>query len=165
MKAQKPLLILVFLIFLFPELYSQSLLRQNINCFGSSNQIDGGIVSETVGQAYFTNGFTDADIYLNPGFQQRMTAFIREGEIWVDMQIQLYPNPVSEELHLVSSEAIEDARIEILDINGKVIFQSEQDICLDMIIHLGHFADGLYNLRITDEEMRKFYNSRIIIIK
>jgi len=160
----KPALVLLFLSFL-TELSSQSVSRQSINCLGQSTHIDGGIVSETVGQPYSTQVFRDLNIFLNPGFQQKMIAFIREGEIRDNLQIQLYPNPVSEELHLVTSSAFPGAKIEIIDINGNVVFLSEQDILPDNIIHLGHLTSGIYTIRVWEEKTGKSYNARIIVIK
>lgn len=165
MKTLKYFLIPVFLCSCFIELSSQSVIRQSISCFGKSNKIEGGLISETVGQVYFTNTFKDKDTWLNPGFQQRMTSFLRKEDLRDELQLQLYPNPVVRELNIVSNEEIKNARIEIIDITGKVIFLSEQDLLSHAVLDMEHYTDGVYHIRIWDKTMRKSYHSRIFIIK
>lgn len=165
MKALKPFVLLLLVCLPLAQLSSQTILRQSISCLGSSSQIHGGIISETVGQAYFTRAHFDSEIQLTPGFQQRLFAFIPETSSPDGMQVLLYPNPVSEELHLLPEDAIEDARIEIIDINGKVICQLEKDLSTEISIDLGHLAGGIYQIRIMDLQQKKVFNSRIIINK
>ena len=165
MKTAKYLLLIIFTGLFSADLYSQSIIRQSINSFGKSNQTEGGLICETVGQAYFTMVSMESDILLHPGFQQKMTSFLKGGEAWGDLQINLFPNPVSEELYLNTNEAIENAKIEIFDIQGKVVLLVEHDKLSEMIFHLGEFSDGLYTIKITDIKRRKSFNSRIIILK
>jgi hypothetical protein len=68
----------------------------------------------------------------------------------------LYPNPVSNELHLKGHELI--LKAEIFDINGKLIF-THSEPTNQQTINTSMFSKGLYMLKITTEkgfEIHKF---------
>jgi PKD repeat protein len=63
--------------------------------------------------------------------------------------IQIYPNPAQELLHINCNNLTENAQIEIMDINGKILMQTTGMAGQLNTMGIAHLASGLYHVRIV----------------
>ncbi len=63
--------------------------------------------------------------------------------------IQIYPNPAQELLHINCNNLTENAQIEIMDINGKILMQTTGIAGQLNTMGIAHLASGLYHVRIV----------------
>lgn len=65
-------------------------------------------------------------------------------------KISVYPNPASTEAHVMFGAPVADARVEIVDMNGRVLYAREgiQGPACDLAF--GGMDAGLYHIRVTD---------------
>jgi len=91
-------------------------------------------------------------------YYQEFVPRFRNGEILVstedkkhpllsDLQVQIYPNPASEWIHIRTEEGMEVASIFLMDPGGRVLQIQEGNIRNGMDV--SHISDGLYFLSIT----------------
>jgi hypothetical protein len=69
----------------------------------------------------------------------------------LDISFQLFPNPVTTELHLYSDVPLE---VELLDMNGRKIFSERSSD--DHSIQMADYPEGIYFLKISDGEKLAF---------
>jgi hypothetical protein len=68
----------------------------------------------------------------------------------------LYPNPVKDILHLASGENEKIHSIKIVDLNGRLLYQSRLHGVGQTELNLGTLPSGLYRLLVeTDSGLRK----------
>ncbi len=75
--------------------------------------------------------------------------------------IQVYPNPAKELLHLRSNKNLY-AQISILDLSGKIILSQLQNT--SEAISIAHLAPGIYFVRIENQDQNIFVNKKIVVI-
>jgi len=64
--------------------------------------------------------------------------------------VQIYPNPVDSELKIQTTDGLTIFHATLSDLNGRIVL-SQQIIGFD-IIHTGHLSNGLYILKLENEE-------------
>nr|AIA91524.1 CAZy families PL1 protein [uncultured Flavobacteriaceae bacterium] len=62
--------------------------------------------------------------------------------------IQLYPNPVTENIHIKSKEEIQ--KVEIYSTSGNLVFS--QNMNNKSIVNVEHLTNGIYLIKITDQK-------------
>jgi len=72
----------------------------------------------------------------------------------------IYPNPASELLN-VEFQNVEDWLISLTDVNGKVVYTSNNDKETIITVNVSSFSAGVYLLQLTSE--KSFVNKKIII--
>ena len=80
-----------------------------------------------------------------------------------DVQIHIFPNPFSEEIHITYSGDIhQNALLEIVDIMGKVVYEQQLELSseLKQTIFLKYLLSGIYWIRINGPSIN--FNSKII---
>ena len=80
-----------------------------------------------------------------------------------DVQIRIFPNPFSEEIHITYSGNIhQNALLEIFDIMGKVVFEQQLELSSEFkqTIFSKSLLDGIYWIRIIGPSIN--FNSKII---
>ncbi len=80
-----------------------------------------------------------------------------------DVQIHIFPNPFSEEIHITYSGIIhQNAHLEIVDIMGKVVYEQQLELSseLKQTISLKSLLNGVYWIRIKSPFIN--FNSKII---
>lgn len=165
MGTIKPFLAALLLVVIASESYSQSIARQSINSFGTSTFTDGYRISETVGQAYITKTGGIGSLVFHPGFQQQMVAGKKVVITSEEMHIEFFPNPASSLLRILPSRVIERALITVVDMNGKVISESEHAMLGETSFDVSAWPSGLYSIRVTHAQTLKGSSARILIIK
>jgi len=69
-------------------------------------------------------------------------------------EILIYPNPVSRKLNITFSSKQNIDRIQLLDLNGKLVYESAGGVSADgkHQIDVSPLSNGVYFLRIQDQE-------------
>lgn len=80
------------------------------------------------------------------------TVGINENEVLNEFGV--FPNPASEILNVFAKTPIE--KIEIIDLQGSIIFNKINDKTLDVSINIGEFSSGMYFIRINNAGTRKW---------
>ena len=73
--------------------------------------------------------------------------------------ISLYPNPASNQLYLQSNEAISNAKVKIIDIAGKVVYNNI-NYNIEQPINIENLSQGFYIFQITNND--KSYTKKFI---
>lgn len=166
MGTIRPLIATLLLVSVVTASYSQRIVRQSINSLGESVLSDGYRISATAGQAYITQSEKSGPLVFHPGFQQQMITGKKEviinGE---ELNIRLFPNPASTEFQIIPSQVIGEALISILDMNGKVIYETIHNQLRETSIIVSDWTAGLYAIRIADQQAHKTFSARILIIR
>lgn len=166
MGTIKPLFAALLLVFTVSESYTQSIARQSINSFGRSAVTDGYRISETVGQPYITQAQGNGPLVFHPGFQQQMIAGKKEVTMLGDeLGIEFFPNPASSILRILPSRVIEKALITVVDMNGKVISETEHARLRETSFDVSSWPSGLYSIRVAHAATLEATSARILIIK
>lgn len=71
-----------------------------------------------------------------------------------DIDISIYPNPVKSKLQL-TYDSQQKNQLQILDITGKVVFEKYYTTAIAESIELSDFANGVYTLKITNDQQVK----------
>jgi hypothetical protein len=67
-----------------------------------------------------------------------------------NIQIALYPNPAADQINVIADDMETIARVEIIDNNGKVVYDREKEHTgIESKISLKHFDAGNYVVRLT----------------
>jgi hypothetical protein len=142
----------------------QTLQRQGISSYGSSNLIDGVRIQQTVGQPYATGGNAVNDITLRQGFQQFSNFRMEVTKLPEKLIFNVYPNPVVHSAVLETKDFIENAFIQVTDMNGKTMLQEYVTELRKYEIRCDGWPLGIYFIKITDKN-KSVYSSRIIKTK
>lgn len=98
--------------------------------------------------------FKDGDvyiIYINPDTGSVLPALnipVTTDENW---EIEIYPNPAADHLNIDYGNHV-ITTLQIFDITGKAIYQNLKNLGSVSTIRVGEFANGIYILRIQNEE-------------
>ena len=157
------LLSVLFIVLNSNQLNAQSVKRQSINSLGSSGKIGSISIHQSVGQSYSTKGSYDSKTGIRPGFQQPESFFLESVEN-EKMRLDVYPNPAAYSLTISNDELIKDASLVIIDLNGKVITNTNFSEFKSHTINCSDWANGSYFITLKSNEV-EFYTSTLIISK
>ncbi len=111
-------------------------------------------ISWTLGETV-TETFSNSSIILTQGFHQPLTEAVSNG-LWnsasLDMDIDVYPNPSKNKLHIYMSRLEFDSyTLELYDMNGqKYLTKNVSE--KNYILNMESFAAGSYLIRIVTPE-------------
>ena len=77
-----------------------------------------------------------------------------------EKQLDIFPNPVTDILHLRSEKDLIGAEISIMDFHGKVLLQKD---ITSLEIDLSSFEKGIYFLEINDTEGGKLWIKKLVV--
>jgi hypothetical protein len=156
--------------------------RINRNGFFSTGQTFGGIGSESVfslrrdeDRLFHMCGMTTSYGAIFSGmyyvrFDSTFTSTLTPSLISVDVDnidedqtLNVYPNPVREIVHVdVEGMALDNATIEIIDMNGQVVYQAmAENTTSELQINVAHLSSGVYVLTLRTDQFQS--QSRLII--
>ncbi|MFT5183494.1 MAG: serine protease [Flavobacteriales bacterium] len=75
----------------------------------------------------------------------------------------IFPNPASDQLTIKWSESTKLKSAAILDLRGKVIFNKDQPYGQMSVLDLSNFADGVYFIRLVDEN--DFVTTKQVVVQ
>lgn len=75
--------------------------------------------------------------------------------------LSAYPNPARDVLHVSFPDPLQQAELQLIDMNGKVVFQVNNVSGLGFDCQVGKIENGLYQLHVSDS--KALYNGKILI--
>ncbi len=70
--------------------------------------------------------------------------------------IKLYPNPSSDEINLEFKQNISKLKIEVIDVRGRLMFETTSEDTYLEKINISTFPQGVYFIRIHSESVEDF---------
>jgi hypothetical protein len=86
---------------------------------------------------------------------------VSTNEITKEQHVKIYPNPAKDIVTVYFDGFLDEAEIKILDINGRVIFQTKNFINKEISIPTNQFSKGIYIVKIQDSSNQ--ISSKLVI--
>lgn len=103
------------------------------------------------GSARVTEGFYQTNI--------KVSAFV-ESDLLVNNNFKVYPNPISDNLHINYNQNTNDNWLLMLfDIRGRLIFK--HDFTNKTVINVQDISKGVYVLKISDQKNKDYINYKV----
>lgn len=161
----KSFLLLISVLLFAKHLKAQDISKQVIGTSGETLTSTSYVLAFTVGESIV--GEIQNNVTLSQGF---WSVLQDEGTLGIDSEdeimehIKIYPNPVRDYLNInVNNTLNSDVRINLYDLNGKLIVEKEINASMDSRLDMTKLSHGLYFLTIKTLNNR--YNNTIKIIK
>jgi hypothetical protein len=145
------LLLLVFL-FSFSTLYSQELHHQMLSAQGTSKELPNGVyVSQTIGQQSVIGNYTKDGKTYGQGYQQSVWSKYISTNSNNAITTVTYPNPFISTINFKFSQPIKERiKMELFDVRGRLIFQTEQMPTDNLLaVALPNLASSNYLVKLT----------------
>lgn len=136
---------------------AQSVRRQCISSYGGGVSSENIGIYQTGGQSYSTSSSSANGFTILPGFQQPVSFKIENiiSENLSRLNLTVFPNPAVYSLSIKSSEVIENARIQVLDIQGKVMLSNTVSQLQNYKIDCETWVNGTYFINVSDGNQNK----------
>ncbi len=173
MKTKRYLFLLAFLFLLSNMAKAQTISRQSIGSYGAGGTINGRDFSQTIGQPYSTVVYNDADILINPGFQQSSYfGILKNAQNDLEDKkslnedyhnLKIYPNPAHDKIHIVTE--FERGFLQVVNMQGKRILRKKISSVSSASINCSDWISGPYIILLFDESTDTHYTTKILISK
>ena len=140
---------------------AQSIQRQSISSIGSYNLTGGVLIQQTIGQPYATGGYYANDLVLRPGFQQFSNLEMGLIKPPAKLTLNVYPNPVVQSVTIESRETIDNALIQVTDLNGRITMKENVADLRKHVINCNEWPNGIYFITLYDKN-KNIFSSKII---
>lgn len=140
----------------------QAVIRQSINAYGGSSQINNILIEQSAGQPHQTETIEDAEVKVRPGFIQSRTFNVEVDEESNSLEGKVYPNPARENFKLELDESVEDASILISDATGVIVEKIEAKDFREQLFDSSSWEAGTYFISLITTE-GKVFKSKLII--
>lgn len=159
------LTLLAFLFLIVQQSKTQGLKRQCIGSYGSGGISGLTYFGQTIGQPFFTSAYSENNIGLTPGFQQPIAYRMKTTEkLSINARPGIFPNPAAGIFALEISEVIKNAIVQVIDVNGKLIWKEKVPELRIYQINCSQWADGIYFVSVNNGKEYN-YMSKVIISK
>ena len=148
-------------IFFTVQTRSQTLQRQSVASGGTFMQTEGATIQQTVGQSYSTIPYYGTGITYRPGFQQPV---FRIELIQSNITLNVFPNPATRLVTILSTELLKDALVQVADMNGKLLIHEQMSELKTYSFNCETWANGFYMIAVSDSKKRQ-YSSKLVILK
>ena len=140
---------------------SQTISKQVIGSTGQTSSASNTIISYTVGEVVVGPMLSDDTlVQLGNGYYPSLDLSVLSTETEeINMQIKVFPNPVSEFLY-ISHPTEEIFTVQIIDINGKLVLDKKHN--KNAPIPMQSFELGTYFIKVTSEQNNKTNTYKII---
>jgi hypothetical protein len=153
MKSFKINLFIILIILSFSTTYSQ----KSIVVTGGKATGSGGTATFSVGQISYKSPYGNI---VSDGVQQpyEIATLGKSNFDTILLEMNVFPNPTSDELRLKIGENKAILSYLLFDINGKSLSNSMQIVDKETIINMKNFDSGIYFLKIlsTNEALKTF---------
>lgn len=162
----------LFLLFCFCCIFQQQVLSQSpplarstTSASGSSDIVVNGdntyVIQQSVGQPSAI-GTYNSKYTVRQGFiQPNVMAIIKDVNVPINLQINLYPNPFDEQISLVFNEEIKgEIKITVYNILGAQMFSQGYEANQQIDVLLGWLSSGEYILKVNANQ--KQFISKIL---
>lgn len=127
------------------------------NSCGSSATGAGGSASYTIGQIFYTN-LSSSSGSVSQGVQQAFSISTETSiESTESIKLNIYPNPTTDKLVLNINEYSNNSRVELYDLNGKLLF-NDNISSNEFFIDMNRYETSTYYLKVIDDskELKTF---------
>ena len=145
-------LLLLSLLLCFSSLYSQDLHHQMLSSQGDSKQLSNGMyVSQTIGQQSVIGNYTREGKTYGQGYQQSVWSKYIQSTVNNPITTVVYPNPFVSTINFQFSQPIKERiKMELFDVRGRLIFQTEQLPTDNLLtVELPNLASSNYLVKLT----------------
>ncbi len=100
------------------------------------------------------NGSSNGDSIIKSTYtvQEKVAIGINKDEL-AKIGINVFPNPVYNHIYIKNENNVKFDRVEILDMNGKVVYQSEGSVDVDLQLEKVGIPTGVYFVKLYNENM------------
>ncbi len=155
----------LILLFAVSESVAQSVQRQSIASTGTYMYSNNILIQQTIGQPYSTTTFYSKEVGFRPGFQQPSNFSLELIEsTFQNINLRVYPNPAVYTVTIESSKTINDAVLQVVDMNGKLILNEKISEMKTHNINCNTWVNGVYFITLTNSQNNKC-SSKLIINK
>jgi hypothetical protein len=150
--------VFVLLTILF-VLSANAQVKQEVIASAGGYNVKGGLsVSWTLGETIIPT-FTNGNLVLSHGFQQRLIVTAIEEHLDIAVNVKVYPNPASDVVNIGFDEPVAgEISITILDSQGKVIKEDMIEATMtEKQINLQEIPAGVYYLRLNKGKLVNVY--------
>ena len=145
-------ILLLLLVLPFLPLHSQELHHQALSSQGTSKELSNGVyVSQTVGQQSVIGNFTKNGKTYGQGYQQSIWSKYIQSTVNNPITTVTYPNPFISTINFQFSQPIKERiKMELFDVRGRLIFQTEQMPTDNLLtVELPNLASSNYLVKLT----------------
>jgi hypothetical protein len=158
--------LLILLILIVTQGYSQSIKRQSIACYGSVSTTDNITFLQTAGQPFNTvsSYYNMSSILL--GFQQPVKLKVEKiNSVTISsLNLNIFPNPANLSVTIQSQEVVENVLIQVTDISGKIIYYEKVNELTSYSIYCENWLSGIYYINVIETNL-SINSSKLIINK
>ncbi len=147
----KKSLIFCSLILCIIQANAQQLSISTIASGGNTHNASFGTIDETIGEMSAVTTFNSANSILTQGFQQGWLMFVGIDNSEDDLtDIQLFPNPVTDQLFIKFDKPLGEVVIRITDMLGKSIVENSEKLTGsgEIRMDIKNFSKGIYSIQI-----------------
>ncbi|WP_287783572.1 T9SS type A sorting domain-containing protein [Flavobacterium sp.] len=133
-------------------LHSQDLHHQALSSQGASKELPNGMyVSQTIGQQSVIGNYTKDGKTYGQGYQQSVWSKYIQSTVNNPITTVTYPNPFVSNINFQFSQLIkEQIKMELFDVRGRLIFQTEQFPTDNLLtVALPNLASSNYLVKLT----------------
>jgi hypothetical protein len=145
-------ILLLCLTLSFSSLYSQELHHQALSSQGTSKELPNGVyVSQTIGQQSVIGNYTRDGKTYGQGYQQSIWSKYIQSTINNPITTVVYPNPFISTINFQFSQPIKERiKMELFDVRGRLIFQTEQFPTDNLLtVAMPNLASSNYLVKLT----------------
>lgn len=158
--------LMVMLVILPTSLIGQSVKRQTIGSYGTSGMNNNAIIGQTIGQPFATVIYSDSQVSFAPGFQQPMSYKKNTVSPLLDlMSVDVFPNPAQHGFKIESQEPLQDAKIQIADIQGRLIMSKQIAEFESLTVNSSSWESGVYFITILTKDSELKSCNKVLITK
>lgn len=152
-----PVIYLIILMAFPGFIQAQSIKRQCVSSYGSTEITDNVRIEQTAGQSFNTVTETETKSVVFQGFQQPVVFKTEktDSEGLKTIDLEMYPNPAEYSVTIETGELIKDSDIRVSDIYGKLIFEAEVHDLQTYILECTGWSNGTYLITVSDNNQRE----------
>ena len=147
------------------NLFSQSISPTVVASAGTFASVGGNSIAYTVGEPVITT-LTGGTNMITQGFHQPDHADVYAPVLpGGDLQIEVFPNPVTDILHIsIGGAGKMPSAISIVDVLGRTLIRisvNEKISFMEQLIDMKKFAAGMYFVRLSDSENETMFSFKV----
>lgn len=143
--------------------FAQSVTPEVTATAGAHFAIPNYQMSWTLGEP-ITQTLSNSSAQFTQGFQQSNISVVGIDDYDFSYEVEVFPNPTVDVVHVKLSELVQEGRISIVDPTGKRIYENEMDSD-DFILDFAPYAQGTYFLNFSSSNGELLHTVRLQKIK
>ena len=129
---------------------AQSIRRQSIGTLGQGSTGSGLQVIQSVGQPYQAGSYHSGTFSVIPGYVQPTSPWLAMGPPMPTVILTTYPNPATDVVSFLVSEAIHDLELRAYNQMGQLVLEEKVPDLRAYQMHCRDWPKGVYLLQLSD---------------